>query len=113
MIEETILKYLNDKADVPVYMEEPKSHPKRFAVLEKTGGGGGENFIFTSTFALQSYAESKYQAAFLNKKLKQIMLDRAADIPGVSRISYGGDYGYTDPQTKQYRYQMVLIVTHY
>lgn len=112
MIEKILLDYLNEKADVPVYMEEPKDHPKRYAILEKTTGSE-ENFIFTSTFALQSYAESKYQAATLNDRLKKIMLDKEADIPDVSSVSYGGDYDYTDNTKKQYRYQMVLIVTHY
>ena len=112
MIEKTILDYIKKKIDVPVYMEVPKTPPKRFIVIEKTGGSG-ENFIYTSTFAVQSYAESKYQAAALNDKVKGIMLDEEADIPDVSAVDYGGDYDYTDNTTKQYRYQLVLIITHY
>lgn len=112
MIEKNLLDYLNEMSDVPVYMEKPKNHPKRYAILEKTASSE-ENFVFTSTFALQSYAESLYQAALLNDRLKTIMLNKEADIPDVSSVSLSGDYNFTDNSTKEYRYQMVLIIVHF
>lgn len=112
MIEETVLKYLTDKLDVPVYLEVPaKNVPDRFVVLEKTAGGI-ENFIQSATVAIQSYGESLYQAAVLNEKVKTAMLE-IEGLPNISRCDLNTDYNFTDTETKRYRYQAVYDFIYY
>ena len=65
MIEKTILDYLTTELDVSCYMEVPKTAPSSFVVIEKTGSNH-KNRIFTATVAIQSYAESLYNAAELD-----------------------------------------------
>ena len=73
MIEKTILDYLGSKLAESVYMEVPEDPPQSFAVIEKTGSGE-ENGIFTATLAVQSHAETLYDAATLNETVKAAML---------------------------------------
>ncbi|MEI3522518.1 MAG: hypothetical protein V8Q40_16595 [Anaerosacchariphilus sp.] len=51
MIETTVLDYLSDKLDVPVYMEEPEKPPKQYVIIEKTGSGR-KNYINSAMLAL-------------------------------------------------------------
>lgn len=109
MIEKIILDYLNGKLDVPVYLEKPASVPERYVVFEKTGSSR-ENFINSATIAIQSYAESMYEAANLNEKVKEAM-DSIVSLPSVSKSRLNGDYNFTDTTKKQYRYQAVYDLT--
>lgn len=105
MIEKIILDYLNKVLDVPVYMERPAQKPDRYVLIEKTGGSE-KSHIQTATLALQSYAESLYQAAVLNELLKGAMME-SITLPQVSRAKLNSDYNYTDTTKKEYRYQAV------
>lgn len=112
IIEKVVLDYLNANIDgVTAYTERPKNLPKRFILIQKTGGGC-ENKIFSSTMAIQSYAESLYEAAALNEVVISVMLeiDSLYEIGG---IRLNSDYNYTDGSNKQYRYQAVFDITHY
>ena len=105
MIEKIVLDYLNEILEVPAYMEMPQQQPDRFVIIEKTGGSR-ENHINSATFALQSYAESKYLAASLNEEVKAAM-DKITELNTVSKSEYNTDYDYTDTAKKKYRYQAV------
>lgn len=111
MIEITILDYLTEKLEYPVYMEIPASPPEQFVLIEKTGGGS-TNRIFTATIAVQSYAAHMYEAAALNEQVKQYM-DEAAALPELCAVRLNSDYNYTDTASKHYRYQAVFDITHY
>lgn len=112
MIEKTIFDYLTATlSPVPVYMEQPKSKPGTYVVIEKTGSGR-ENHISTATLALQSYAPTMFGAAYLNESVKNAM-DNAITLPDVAASNLNSDYNYTDTTTKQYRYQAVYDLTHY
>lgn len=113
MIEKTILNFLNDSETLPTaYMEIPANPPKRFIIIEKTGGSES-NHIKRSTFAIQSYAESLYQAAALNESIKACMLDDLITVDEVASVRLNSNYNYTDSETKRYRYQAVFDITHY
>lgn len=105
MIEKIILAYLNKVLDVPVYMECPAQKPDRYVLIEKTGGSE-KHHIQTATLALQSYAESLYQAAVLNELLKSAMRD-SITLSQISKAALNSDYNYTDTDKKEYRYQAV------
>ena len=111
MIEKIILDYLNETLSVPAYMEIPKDAPTRFVVIEKTGSSL-RNHIKDAIFAVQSYADSLYDAAVLNEELKQTMLSAVA-LDDIVSVRLNTDYNYTDSTTKQYRYQAVFEITHY
>ena len=111
MIEKTVLKYLNDKLDFPIFMEEPKNPPSHYYLMEKTAGGQNDR-IFNSTLTVQSYAPSMLEAAELNDELKTVMLE-AYVLPEVTRVRLNSDYNYTDTTTKRYRYQAVFNLIHY
>lgn len=112
MIEKVLLDYLN-AADLSaeVFMEQPKGKPAAFFLLEKTGGMETEH-IFESTFAVQSYGRTLLEAARMNEEIKAAMRDAIA-LETISRVELNGDYNYTEPITKQYRYQAVFVITHY
>lgn len=108
MIEKTVLDYLNKALDVPAYMERPVDVPKRFVLLEKTGGSV-ENHIKNATFAIQSHAESLYQAALLNEKVKEAM-DNIVSTEDIGRSELNSDYNFTNTTRKEYRYQAVYEI---
>lgn len=111
MIEMTIIKYLSDKLDVPVSAERPETPPKSYVIVEKTSGGITDH-IETSTIAIQSYADTLYNAAFLNETVKTCM-ENASSLDEVGRVKLNSDYNYTNTMTKDYRYQSVYDITHY
>jgi len=109
MIEEIVLGYLNENLSVPVYMERQKVEVTPFVILEKTGSGRS-NYVNKSTFAIQSYADTMYEAAELNEEVKDVM-DDLIELDEIVRSEINTDYNYTDD--KNYRYQAVYDVTHY
>lgn len=115
MIEKVVYDYLNECKIAPVKTELPESVPNpgssAFIVVEKTGGGK-VNHIHTATIAVQSYAPTLYEAADLNEDVKQAMFD-IVSLNEISRSSLNSDYNFTDPSTKQYRYQAVFELTYY
>ena len=113
MIEVTILNYLDSQEpSATVYTEIPKTRPSRFFVLEKTGSSL-DNHINRSTFTIQSYAPSMYEAATMNEEIKALMLDGLITLGKVARVDLNSDYNYTDTTTKTYRYQAVFDIVHY
>ena len=110
MIEKILLDYLNRELDVPVYMEKPSDKPSRYVLIEKTSGGI-ENYVNSATIVIQSYAESMYQAAFLNETIKKVMEGIIA-LDAVSKARLNSDDNYTDTSKKQYRYQAVYDVVY-
>ena len=110
MIEEILWAYLSDMLDVPVYTERGQIDGA-YVVIEKTGGSE-ENHLLKSTVAIQSYAESMYEAAVLNERVKEVMED-VGRLPSVSVANLNSDYNFTDTTTKVYRYQAVFDVVHF
>lgn len=112
MIEVIVYTFLkNELEDVPVYMEIPEIPPEQFVLIEKTGSGL-ENHIKSATFAIQSYADSMFEAASLNEVVKEKMLDIIGE-KEITKVSLNSDYNFTDTATKKYRYQAVFDLKHY
>ncbi|MCR8969274.1 hypothetical protein [Facklamia sp. 7083-14-GEN3] len=111
MIEVEIKKFLDGHLNVPSFFERENSMPTSYVVVERTGGRS-ENKLKSSTFAIQSYAPSLYEAASLNEQVKEVMeLFDHVDI--VSGVHLNSDYNFTDTETKEYRYQAVFDINHY
>ena len=112
MIEKTILDYMTERlAPIRVVMEIPADKPSEFVLIEKTGSSL-ENHLYDSMFAVQSYSASMYDAALLNDKVKEAMLE-AITLDEVSAVRLNSDYNFTNASTKQYRYQAVFDISHY
>jgi|SRR5690625_1641261 len=112
MIDITILNHLEKELSVPVYMEKPdKDIPSEYVILDRTGSSK-TNHLPTVTIAFQSYADSKYQAALLNERLKTAIED-LVNLPEIRGITLNGDYSFPDVSTKQYRHQAVYEIRYY
>lgn len=112
MIEKTILDYLSEKlSPVPVYMERPEKLPSgKFILIERTSGSR-RNFICTAQIAIQSYAGSLEQACELNAEVENAMFGLIF-VNSVSKCELNTSYNYTNPTTRQYRYQAVFDVVY-
>ena len=112
MIEKTILDYLGTQLSVPVYMERPLDPPASYVILERTGGSISNVVIGSATFAVQTYAASLFGAASLAHTVVDVIggLEAYAE---VSDVAIDGLYNFTDTQTKDYRYQVVVHVIYY
>ena len=108
MIEEIIIRYLNEVLDVPTYAEMPKDKQENFVLVEKTGSSRN-NYINSATMVLQSYAKSMNGAAKLNEDVKAAMDDIIIH-EQISKSKLNSDYNYTDTERKRYRYQAVYEV---
>ena len=111
MIEATVISYLASALSVPVGAELPAMLPASFVIVEKTGGGEA-NHIRDATIAVQSYAPTLFEAAQLNETVLTAMAGLVA-LPSISRCNLNTSYNFTDPTTKQYRYQAVFDIVHY
>lgn len=111
MIEATVIRFLQDKLDVPVYAERPETPDPAYIIVEKVGSGEN-NQINRATIAVQSYAGTMFQAAALNHQMIRAM-KRLIEEDTVSRCHLNSDYDYTDETTKSYRYQAVFDITYY
>ena len=111
MIELIVKNYLSTKLDIPIVFEHQKNLPEQFILIQKTGGSR-ENFLNSSTIAIQSYGASLFDAAKLNEKIKNRMYDLIT-VAEVSRVKLNSDYNFTDTETKRYRYQAIFDIYHY
>lgn len=111
MIEKIVYDYMSEVLPVPVCLEVPENPPERFVLLEKTGSGV-ENHIYSATIAVQSWAETLFEAAELNEQVKATM-DGIVQLPEICRCRLNSDYNFTDTATKRYRYQAVFDIVHY
>ena len=111
MLEETLIEYLADELDIPVYAEVPKDAPDKFIIIERTSGGHTDK-VDNATVAIQSYAPTLYEAASLNEDVKGAMLYEM-DLPSIPACHLNSDYNFTDTASKRYRYQAVFNLTYY
>lgn len=110
MIETTIIDYLSNNLEVFVGMEPPKQ-VTNYVLVDKTGSSRS-NHITTSTFAIQSYGPSLYEAMLLNKEVDEAM-EGLLELNEIARVELETDYNFTNTATKQYRWQAVFSITHY
>lgn len=111
MVETIITEYLSKKLGIKVTTEKPDDEPSRYVLIEKTGSTRS-NYIDKATVAIQSYAESMYEAAALNEQVKQAM-DNITILPNISKSELNSDYNFTDTTKKEYRYQAVYDITFF
>lgn len=114
MIEKTVLDYLIsrdlDGIGSNVYLEVPVNPPARYIVLEKTSSGS-VNRIRSAMIAIQSIcSDSLYAAAQTNEAVIEAMETLADQSDQVYSCRLNSDYNFTDPDTREYRYQAVFNI---
>ena len=110
MIEKLLLDYLDEQLEVFVGMEAPEDQTD-YVLIDKTGSQR-TNHITTSTFAIQSYGKSLYDAMLLNADVASAM-EGLIELNRITKVELETDYNYTNTATKQYRWQAVYDITHY
>ena len=112
MIEAIVLNYLIgcgiNGVGSNVFAEVPVNPPSEYIVIEKTASGES-NKIHSAMIAVQSYSKtSLLTAASLNKAVVDAMEVMAETVAEVYSSKLNTDYNFTDPDTKEYRYQAVF-----
>lgn len=110
MIEKIVLDYLKANLSVSVSLEKPEPTPQRYVLMEKTGGSC-ENHVHSDTIAIQSYAESLYEASLLNENVKEVM-EKIITLDSIGKAKLNTDYNFTNTAKKEYRYQAVFDLTY-
>lgn len=108
--EEFIVSYLATALEEPVSGDIPEPLPERFVTVEKTGSKL-ENHIYQPTLAVQSWAESRAEAAALNERVKRAMA-RAITFKEISRCALDTDYNFPELELKHPRYQAIYQITY-
>ena len=112
MIENIVQDFLQGKlGTIPVRMEREENLPAKYVIIEKTGSGE-ENHIYSATFAVQSYADSLYDAAALNDQIIGYMEALPDERDEVSACELNSDYNFTDTTFRKYRYQAVFDIVY-
>lgn len=111
MIEKTVLNYLMGNLECSVYVGEPERKEGCYVTIEKT-----ENsrylYVEETVISIVSWADSIYEAAKLNKEVKDTMLLMADAEATVSSCELNSDYAFTDTTLKKYGYQALYNICH-
>ena len=111
MIEKILLDFLTSRLEVPVYCAAPHPKPARFVLIQRTGGGR-RGLLKTATVAVQSWAESLYQAELLGANVLAAM-DELVQWPQIAACRLDADYPFPYPEEKRHRVQAVYNITYY
>lgn len=110
LIEAVIISHLASKLNSSdVYAERPKTPPEKYWLIEKTGADE-ENHIVKATIAVQSISSSSLLEAAQMSKLAEDAMRSLIEVDNVGRSKLNTAYNYTDPETKEYRYQAVFDI---
>ena len=90
---------------IPASSTVPKIRPRRFATVERTGGGYalGKD---SPNLAVQVWAETEAEAYALALMAREILLNLRETCQSVCSCSVGGIYSFFDPESRTPRYQL-------
>lgn len=114
MIENIILQYLSEILNVPVSLETPKEDYEQYVVFEIVDRQR-ENFIDAVTVEFNSYADSKYNAALLDKSVRKT-IEKMISLPEVNSVEIGGGRNSgdnLDSELKKYRFRCYFNIYFY
>ena len=111
MIEVTTIRYLSTALEVPVYAERPENPDPSYVLIERTASSKHDQ-ISTATLAVQCYAPSMLSAATLCEEVLRAMEDFDV-LPEISSCDLNSAYNFSDPETREYRYQAVFDLVYY
>lgn len=112
MIEVTLRNYLESNLDgIKVFMEQPKTPPKKYVLLRLTDGGRIHH-IDAATFFVDVIAQDLYSAAALRDLVKDLLFD-AVHLDGITHSSIGGERADTDSANHVYVYELTFNFYYY
>ena len=111
LIEAAVIGYLASAlTSSVVYAERPNNPPAKYYIVEKTAAGE-ENHVKSATVAVQSIsATSLLEAAEMSNGVEQAMKAIADTVHQIGRCRLNSAYNFTDPETREYRYQAVFDI---
>lgn len=113
-IESIIINWLNDLVPgYPASSDTPKALPKRFILVERTGGGrealvGDAAEILVEVYDKQSRFDCSEIANFIADHVRQLVVD----YENITRVGVNSIITLDDTQKQYYRYQIYLDVFH-
>ena len=114
MIESIILQYLSEILEVPVSLEIPNEELEQYVVFEVVDRNKTD-FVDAVTIEFNSYADSKYNAALLDKQVRKC-IEEMISIPNICSVEIGGGRSSGDShdrETKRYRYRSYYNIYFY
>lgn len=110
LIEEIVISHLASELETDnVFAERPADLPAKYYVIEKTSAGE-KNHVSRATVAVQSISsDSMLEAARMSKDAEKAM-KRLISVANVSAVRLNSAYNFTNPETKEYRYQAVFDI---
>lgn len=113
MLEEQLISYLRTKTGLHVSNEVHAGKRRYEYILVQRTNGGCTNHIRNATYAVQSISYySKLRAAQINETVKTAM-EEFEEASNISACRLNSDYDFTNPNTKEYRYQAVFDIVYY
>lgn len=116
VIEEAIVSCLLEAAiegvGESVYCETQIMPPDEYILVERTAGSETDH-LRTAMVAVQSIStESLYRAAKINEAAIDALLTFGEESTEVFSCRLNSNYNYTNPTTKEYRYQAVFDIRY-
>lgn len=112
MIEVILLNFLKSNLDVPVFALMPDlTKNSKFVLIEKTFENN-TNQLKECNIAIQSYADSLYNAILLDEHVQKSM-ELFDTTDNIASVHLTNDYNFTDTTTKKYRYQAIYKIKYY
>ena len=110
LLEAIVISHLSTKLNsTAVYAERPKTPPAKYWIVEKTAADE-ENRLLQATVAVQSISSaSLLEAAQMSHDAEQAMRS-LIEVDGIGSSKLNSAYNFTDPETKEYRYQAVFDI---
>jgi hypothetical protein len=112
LIEAAVISHLcTELHTANVFAERPKDPPAAYWLIEKTAAQE-ENHILQATIAVQSVSSnSLLEAAQMSNDAEEAMR-RLILLENVGSSKLNSAYNYTDPETREYRYQAVFDINY-
>lgn len=113
-IEQFVIEYLSGMeplTGIPVSGSVPHPMPAKFITVEQTASNRID-LISSSTIVVESWAETRAEAAALNEIVKGLM-DAMPSESEISQSSLDTDYNYPDLETNHPRYQAVYNIVYF
>ena len=110
LIEAIVISHLASELKTDnVFAERPEDPPAQYYVIEKTSAGK-KNHVSRATVAVQSISSgSMLEAAQMSKDVEKAM-ECLISVANVSAVRLNSAYNFTNPETKEYRYQAVFDI---
>ena len=112
LIESAVIGHLCTELNTAnVFAGRPKDPPAAYWLIEKTAAQE-ENHILQATIAVQSISSnSLLEAAQMSNDAEEAMR-RLILLENVGSSKLNSAYNYTDPETREYRYQAVFDINY-